>query len=222
MKALITDPTQVVESKGIDSYEVKNCKRIAFSSNEDKLVSADIDDRRYVITNVNPRFKGDWGFFSQLRGQMDDKGGIEALMYELVNEDLTDWHPRQKPRNKWVFDIKIEDMKPAHRWLYECLKNRCYMVDEYDDPYEREWLDEPEYKSKKRLYKGFVYYSKNMLKIKKIESDAAFWKRIKDVLPVLNEVWKGAQKLVQLPALQEARAAFEKLTEVAPEELWGE
>jgi len=59
MKAIITDPTQRIEPKGIDAYLKPNHMRFLFTSNdiEDAVYISDIHDRRYTVVEVSPRYR---------------------------------------------------------------------------------------------------------------------------------------------------------------------
>ena len=59
LKALVTDPEQVIEPKGLNSYKVPNHARLFFTSNnaEDALyMSSGLADRRYTVLHVNAKY----------------------------------------------------------------------------------------------------------------------------------------------------------------------
>ena len=51
--------------------------------------------------------KGDIGYFSKLENQMST-GGIQGLMYDLLQEDLSTFDPRNMPLNDYGFDMKTK------------------------------------------------------------------------------------------------------------------
>ena len=130
LKAMITDPTFLIEQKGIDSIPISNYLRIFVSSNEDWAVPIDFDDRRFVILDLSDCHKQDQDYFAAIYAEME-RGGREALMYDLQNEDLEGFHPRVKPRSRFGFDMKVRSANSVTRWMYECLQ-ADKLVDEFD------------------------------------------------------------------------------------------
>jgi hypothetical protein len=121
LKAMVTDPTFQVEQKGIDSFPITNFLRIFVSSNEDWAVPIDCDDRRFIVLDLSDCRKQDKPYFAAIHAEMG-RGGREALMYDLQNEDLDGFHPREKPRSRFGFDMKVRSADSVTRWLYECLQ----------------------------------------------------------------------------------------------------
>lgn len=61
LKSLITDPTIIIEPKGIDPYSKPNHMRLLFTSNETRdavFLTDGIDDRRYTVLEVSDVKKG--------------------------------------------------------------------------------------------------------------------------------------------------------------------
>ena len=120
LKALITDLTIPIEQKGVDSISMSNYLRIFVSSNEAWAVPIDPDDRRFVILDPSDSHKQDQKYFAAICGETE-RGGREALMYDLLHEDLDDFHPRAKPTSRFGFDMKLRSADTVARWLYEWL-----------------------------------------------------------------------------------------------------
>lgn len=100
MKAIITAPYLDVEGKFKDAVTSKNRMHIAMATNNDKVIKAGADERRYFIETVSNRYaKGEASekirqlYFSRLFNEMD-RGGREAMLYDLLKIDLKGWHPR--------------------------------------------------------------------------------------------------------------------------------
>lgn len=59
LKSMITDETRRIEPKGIDPFEVEDCARYAFTSNDESDAIAIVDgeaDRRYTVIKTNDRY----------------------------------------------------------------------------------------------------------------------------------------------------------------------
>lgn len=93
IKALITDPVILIEGKGKDAIPVSNCRHLIVSINEDWAVSMDLDDRRFFVLDVSFHRKGDLQYFEFLKKEMSI-GGLQALLYDLLQEDLSNFDPR--------------------------------------------------------------------------------------------------------------------------------
>lgn len=100
MKAIITAPYLDVEGKFKDAVTSKNRLHIAMATNNEKVIKASGDERRYFIETVCNRYaKGEASekernmYFSRLFGELAN-GGREAMLYDLLRINLDGWHPR--------------------------------------------------------------------------------------------------------------------------------
>lgn len=101
IKARITEEFMDVESKFGEATSIKNRLHIAMCTNNDWVVPATKDERRYFIESINNKYaKGNCPehqrikYFNALWSEMDN-GGREAMLYDLMRMDLTGWHPRE-------------------------------------------------------------------------------------------------------------------------------
>jgi hypothetical protein len=125
LKALITEPKLFIEAKGKDGYWIDNFKHLIVSSNEDWAVHLDPDDRRFFVLDVLPDRKEDFDYFGKIQEQFDNRG-YEALMYDLMNEDLTGYDPKVMPENFAGFDMKLESASSIDRFIFTSLKEGCW------------------------------------------------------------------------------------------------
>ena len=129
VKAMITEQTCLIEGKGKDRIVVRNFKHIILSSNEDWPVHLDPDDRRFFVLNVSDKRKEDHIYFKAINEELNN-GGYEALLYELLHEDLTGFNPRKLPSNNDSFSIKLRSAESAHRYLYDVLVEGGFSIAE--------------------------------------------------------------------------------------------
>jgi len=122
LKALITEPTIVVEGKGKDVVVARNHLHIGMASNEDWVFPASMDDeRRLAISDVSPKFRGDKAFFEALNRQMRE-GGLQAMLFDLKTRDISDFHPRKGvPQTKALANQKLQSLDSWDSWWYEAL-----------------------------------------------------------------------------------------------------
>jgi hypothetical protein len=83
LKGLITDPVVNVEGNYKTAVNVPNMLHIGMASNQDWVVPASIDERRYCVFDVSPHRIGDRGYFQALADQMKD-GGTAAMLHDLL------------------------------------------------------------------------------------------------------------------------------------------
>ena len=127
LKSLITAETQMLERKGIDAVQVPSFCRLLFSSNEDWVVPATFDERRYVVLDVSPSKIGDKAYFAALFTEAD-RGGAAALMHALQQEDISGFDVRAAPRTDALMDQIERSLPPAVSWWQDCLA-RGYVTD---------------------------------------------------------------------------------------------
>mgnify|MGYP000559475675 CR=1 FL=1 len=96
LKGLITEPYRKCEMKGKDAFTVDNYARLIVSSNNDWVVPAAMDDRRYIFFNVSAERKGNQTYFKELMSFLND-GGYEAVLNDLLTDDIRDFNPTIKP-----------------------------------------------------------------------------------------------------------------------------
>lgn len=125
LKALITEPKLFIEGKGKDGYWIDNFKHLIVSSNEDWAVHLDPDDRRFFVLDISAERKEDIEYFGKIRDQLDS-GGYEALMYDLLHEDLTGFDPKIMPENFAGFDMKLQSAPNIDQFIYTSLKEECW------------------------------------------------------------------------------------------------
>lgn len=122
LKRLVTEPTLLVEPKGIDAFEVPNRLSIFMASNEQWVVPASTDERRFVVFDVSDRRKQDFQYFSNLLADLD-AGGREAFLHDMLAMDLKGWHPRQDiPQTQGLADQQAESAPPMVQWLGSLLE----------------------------------------------------------------------------------------------------
>jgi len=122
LKTLITEPKRTLERKGIDATQVNNCAHLVMASNDEKAISAEVDDRRYFILGVSALKQGDRDYFKELLDEMDDRGP-NALISHLMDRDITNFNPSKFPITNARVNQQLQSLNPIERWLYEELSD---------------------------------------------------------------------------------------------------
>lgn len=121
LKDLITGANHLIERKGFEPYECKNHTRVCIIGNEEWLVPASEDERRYAVFNVGNGRKQDTKYFEELRIGLDEKGGDAHLLRFLLDFDISGVNLKVPPQTEGLNDQKLESLSPVREWWHECL-----------------------------------------------------------------------------------------------------
>jgi hypothetical protein len=122
LKHLVTGEYHQIEYKGLESFRVRNITRVAIIGNEDWLVPASADERRFAVFNVSDKRIQDVQYFRQMQEGME-KGGYRLLLRYLQDFDISQVELNHAPATAGLLDQKLESLGPVHQWWYECLTN---------------------------------------------------------------------------------------------------
>jgi len=137
LKALITEPTLTIEAKGIDAEACPNYISLIMASNEDHVVPAGGDERRYCVIDVKDTQQQNSSYFAAIRKQMDS-GGQEALLHYLLNYDISEFQVRKVPQTKALMEQKMLSMTVEQEWWFNKLqKGQIFEKDKSSD----QWLE---------------------------------------------------------------------------------
>jgi hypothetical protein len=120
IKGLITSKIQQIESKGVDPIRLNNYVRVIMTSNNEWVVPAGKDERRFAVFDINPRCIRNYDYFREMDEELDN-GGREALLYDLLHFDLSSIEMRSIPRTKALLEQKIRSLDSVPPWWFECL-----------------------------------------------------------------------------------------------------
>jgi len=136
LKALVTEPTFMLENKGFDAVAWPNYVRLLISSNNEWVVPAGMEERRFVVLDLSDARMKDITYFKAVVEQMEN-GGREALLYFLLKFDLSDVELRDLPKTAALDDQKRLSMTPIQSWWIDKLE-RGAILQEQDEW--RDWI----------------------------------------------------------------------------------
>jgi hypothetical protein len=122
LKALITSRTIVIESKGVDAETANNNVHLIMASNDDWVVPASYDERRFLVLDVAKTHQGDKVYFSAIMKEMEN-GGFANLLHMLQTMDLTHFNHRDVPTTAALQDQKLHSMKTHEEWWFGKLRD---------------------------------------------------------------------------------------------------
>lgn len=120
LKGLITGRHHNIEHKGKEPFKVDNLTRVVVIGNEDWLVPATQDERRYAVFNVGNGRMQDREFFKSMRYRME-LGGYRLLLTYLLQFDLKDVDVNGAPMTIGLVDQKHASLEPLEQWWLDCL-----------------------------------------------------------------------------------------------------
>jgi hypothetical protein len=194
LKRLLTEDTLFIEAKGRDGEEVPNCLHVLMASNEDWVVPAGIDERRFAVFEVSSRRAQNEAYFSELNAELAD-GGVEAFLYDMLAMDIGDWHPRRVPQTLALLDQKLNSLTLIQEWIYGLLQEGRLPCST---------AERPNFATNSNLYNRARHTNPRLRDV----SDIKLGKALKDV--GVTDGWSGKQKGKQFPPLAEMRADFEQ------------
>lgn len=123
LKGLITERDIPIEAKGIDVVSSENHLHIIMASNNEWVVPAGADSRRFAVFNVPSTKQGDQQYFKLIADQLYKHGGLAAMAFDLLNMDLKGWHPeRNRPETDALEAQRVHTLKGFDRVWQDLLE----------------------------------------------------------------------------------------------------
>ena len=97
------------------------------ASNEEWVVPAAIDARRFLMLDVGEEHKSDHAYFAAIWQELD-AGGYEAMLYDLLHMDITRFNVRDVPKTDALQDQKQQSLPIRLAWWQDVLF-RGYVYD---------------------------------------------------------------------------------------------
>lgn len=120
LKDLITGKKHSIERKGFEPYDVDSFLRVVVMGNEEWLVPATRDERRFAVFNVNNNRQRDNVFFKTMRLNME-AGGYRYLLRYLIDYDISKTDIEHAPKSKGLMHQKIETLDLFETWWRQSL-----------------------------------------------------------------------------------------------------
>jgi hypothetical protein len=120
VKDLVTGAKHVIEPKGKESYTVRNLTRVVVIGNEEWLVPASEDERRWAVFEVGEGRRQDRQYFTEMRVGLDEQGGAAHLLRYLMDYKITQ-DVNQAPNTAGLVSQKISSLEPVQQWWYDTL-----------------------------------------------------------------------------------------------------
>jgi hypothetical protein len=120
LKDLVSGKQHFIEFKRVDPIRVANYLRLFVTGNRDWMVPAGFGERRFAVVDVGDEHMQDHPYFAAIDAEMNS-GGREALLYHLLNFDLSSVNLRVIPKTAALLDQKIASATPEQAWWLDTL-----------------------------------------------------------------------------------------------------
>lgn len=125
LKGLITEPSLFIEPKGKDGFSVANHVNLVIASNNSWVIPAGLEERRYLVLKVSENHMQDKPYFRAICEQMD-RGGLEAMMHDLLHFDTSEVDLRTPPRTEALLDQTMLTMQSSTKFWHQLLVDGAF------------------------------------------------------------------------------------------------
>lgn len=203
LKSLVTAKTQMIESKGVDPIRLENFVRLMMTSNEDWVIPAGKDERRFCVLDIDPRCAQNHDYFREMDEELDN-GGREALLHDLLAFDLSTVNLRRIPLTAALLEQKLRSLDSVESWWFERLYSGS--TTRGSDWWNQEAPCDV-------LFDDYILAS-DRIGIKRKSEETAFGIKIRKLVPGLGKARRWSEEASRrrwcylLPTLAECREAF--------------
>jgi len=122
LKALITEPSLIIEGKGENAFKIQNHLHFIFATNNEWVAPAGPQERRFFVIDVGEKHMQDHAYFEAIQSELNN-GGREALLHFLLKYDISGLNLRQFPQTAALMEQKIYSLTPVCKFIFEKLES---------------------------------------------------------------------------------------------------
>jgi len=120
LKSIITEPHLTIEGKYQNAMQTPNFLHLMMASNEDWVVPASLQARRFLLLEVGDAQRNDTAYFAAIWGEMKN-GGYEAMLYDLLDLDVTHFNVWHVPVTAGLQQQKKLTLDTSYGWWLDVL-----------------------------------------------------------------------------------------------------
>lgn len=202
VKDLITGDKHVIEPKGKESYSVRNLTRIAVIGNEEWVVPASADERRWAVFNVGVGRQQDRDYFERMRIGLDEGGNKHLLRYLMDYRITADVN--NAPKTLGLLEQKLASLEPFEQWWYSCLTDGTINHSDFGEGW-------PVFIQSETLRNAFARYAKERNIRSRFPDTREIGRLLEKVCPGRKHTRQKSNGPYgeKLPSLQEAREQWD-------------
>ncbi len=133
VKSIITESHIISEQKFQDALMIKNHMNLIFSSNQNWIIPAGLEERRFFVLDVSAKHMQDTKYFGPIFRQMRDDNGKEAMLYDLLRRPVNFKRLMMTPKTEALFEQKLRSMSSIELWWEEILNDGRIGEMDWDD-----------------------------------------------------------------------------------------
>jgi hypothetical protein len=191
---LITEPTNHINRKGVSPYSIKNVLAIIMASNQDKVIPASRTARRFFCPTVSVARCQDTKYFAAIDEQMLRGGGLEAMLFDLMAMDISNFDIRDVPQTEQLLEQKWLSAGSVERWMMARIEAERLIS---DGGGVRAWTD---CISKTKVYEDYENFCNKQRDIFTAKNNAHFWRNIKAINIIVVETRPAPSSLYRVAA----------------------
>ncbi len=176
LKTLITEPTLMVEAKGIDAIPMTNRLKILMASNNDWVAPASKDERRYFVLDVSSKKIGDTNYFNALHRDMNNPDIQAAFLYEMLHRDISNFNVSKAPDTAALKHQRAQSLDSFGRYWLDVLQRGVIFESQHNISELRYWTDKAAVSLIRAGYDQWI--SKNKIQQFGIVSDVTIGKHL--------------------------------------------
>lgn len=219
-KTMITEPTFMMEPKGVDAFPVANYRAFVVASNSARVIAAGDHSRRYTVFNVNEDYLNNRAYFDEILQELANGGREEMLRY-LLQEDFSDVDPYVYFPTEGLQEQRELNRDDGHQYVFDLLDEGVLprVCDAFggESPGEAWPLDaEPQEIPRSRIQSDYLArgYMKRAYKQEVQSAATVIGRALKKYLPSVKSVRRFDPNLkrqifqYQFPSLKQAREDY--------------
>jgi len=117
IKGLITDPTIVINNKGIKQVVVNSFHRFIMTTNCDEPISTKQGDRRTLVIRSSDEKKGNTEYFDSLHELHNDFNVVKTCFDFFKAKDIQSFNFKKLPETDYQNELKDKNMHVYQQWL---------------------------------------------------------------------------------------------------------
>ncbi len=206
LKGLVTEKNMMIEPKNKDAFTIHSHVNLMVSSNNDWVIPAGLEERRFCVLHVQPDFAGNRKYFNELHRQLEN-GGYEAMMHDLLHYDYQGVDLRTIPRTDELMNQILNSMHPVIKFWFERL--RIGRILKHDTGWNERVISE-------LLYDDYKEFAEEVSRAPKL-SNTQFGRKLKEVVKLdrVRPDVDGTRKwCYQFGQLDECRKMFENVVKM--------
>jgi len=144
IKTLSTDPTLLINQKGVNQFKMKSYHRFIITTNKEDPMKTTTDDRRNIIIRSSDEKCGDKKYFEKLNEYLDDDIVIKNIYeyfkqipdmdkFGLLPIPKTKYQDNLKESNRCIIDLWLESFTMKYRSEKGVSQSNCDIYDDFNE-----------------------------------------------------------------------------------------